>query len=204
MFITNGGIADFGLVAAKTDKDKGYAGISIFLVDTNTPGFTVSRDLEKLGWKASNTAELAFDDVRVPASAMLGEENQGFYNIMAHFQEERLYLAAGSVCGAQKALELAAEYAKERVQFGRAIASFQVTRHKIADMSAKVDQIEAYLNQVCWLINEADMPVAEICKLKFAATKALEFCASEAMPSANPMLAARCGSVALPSTKPQR
>jgi acyl-CoA dehydrogenase len=139
MFITNGGIANFGIVAAKTDKEKGHAGISIFLVDTDTPGFTVSRDLEKLGWKASNTAELAFTDVRVPSSAMLGGENEGFTNIMIHFQEERLYMAIGAVSEAQMALDLAIEYSKERVQFGRPISGFQVTRHKIADMATEVE-----------------------------------------------------------------
>jgi alkylation response protein AidB-like acyl-CoA dehydrogenase len=127
IFITNGGIADYVILAAKTDREAGHAGITLFLVDKGTPGFSVSRELDKLGWRTCNTAELAFDDVRVPRSAILGEENQGFYNIMAHFQEERLYLAVGSVCGAQKALDLASQYAKERVQFDRPIASFQVT-----------------------------------------------------------------------------
>jgi acyl-CoA dehydrogenase len=139
IFITNGGIADFAILAAKTDREKGHTGISLFLVDTNSSGFTVSRDLDKLGWRSGNTAELAFEDVRVPASALFGEENMGFYQIMIHFQEERLYMAIGAVCEAQKALDLAMEYAKERVQFGRPIAKFQVTRHKIADMATEVE-----------------------------------------------------------------
>lgn len=139
MFITNGGIADFVILAAKTDREKGHQGITQFLVDTKAPGFTVSRDLDKLGWRACNTAELAFEDVRVPKSAILGEEESGFYNIMIHFQEERLYMAIGAVCEAQRALDLAMEYAKERVQFGRPIAKFQVTRHKIADMATEIE-----------------------------------------------------------------
>lgn len=139
IFITNGGIADFVILAVKTDREKGHAGISLFLVDTNTPGFTVSRELDKLGWRSGNTAELAFEDVRVPASALFGEENMGFYQIMIHFQEERLYMAIGAVCEAQKALDLAVEYAKDRVQFGRPIAKFQVTRHKIADMATEIE-----------------------------------------------------------------
>ncbi|RJP18595.1 MAG: acyl-CoA dehydrogenase [Candidatus Abyssobacteria bacterium SURF_5] len=139
IFITNGGIADFIILAAKTDKEKGHAGISLFLVDTNLPGFTVSRDLDKLGWRSGNTAELAFEDVRVPRSALFGEENMGFYQIMIHFQEERLYMAIGAVCEAQKALDLAIEYSKDRVQFGRPIAKFQVTRHKIADMATEIE-----------------------------------------------------------------
>ena len=139
MFITNGGIADFVILAVKTDKERGHTGISLFLVEKGTPGFTVSRDLDKLGWRACNTAELSFEDVRVPKSALFGEENQGFFNIMIHFQEERLYMAVGAVCEAQCALELAMEYAKERVQFGRPIAKFQVTRHKIADMATEIE-----------------------------------------------------------------
>ncbi len=139
IFITNGGIADFVILAAKTDKDAGHAGITLFLVDTDTPGFTVSRKLDKLGWRAGNTAELSFEDVRVPKTAMFGEEAQGFYQIMIHFQEERLYMGAGAVCEAQRALDLAIEYAKEREQFGRPIAKFQVTRHKIADMATEIE-----------------------------------------------------------------
>ena len=139
IFITNGGIADFVILAAKTDKEAGYSGITLFLVDTDTPGFSVSRKLDKLGWRASNTAELAFEDMRVPKSAMFGEEAQGFYQIMIHFQEERLFMAIGAVAEAQRALDLAIEYAKEREQFGRPIAKFQVTRHKIADMATEVE-----------------------------------------------------------------
>ena len=139
MFITNGGIADFVILAAKTDKEAGYAGISLFLVDTDTPGFTVSRDLDKLGWRACNTAELAFEDVRVPKSALFGEEAQGFYQIMIHFQEERLFMAIGAVAEAQRALDLAIEYSMQREQFGRPIAKFQVTRHKIADMATEIE-----------------------------------------------------------------
>jgi acyl-CoA dehydrogenase len=139
IFITNGGIADFVILAVKTDREKGHAGISLFLVDKGTPGFTVSRDLDKLGWRACNTAELAFEDVRVPRSALFGEEDQGFYYIMVHFQEERLYMAIGAVCEAQRALDLAMQYAKERVQFGRPIGKFQVTRHKIADMATEIE-----------------------------------------------------------------
>ena len=167
MFITNGGIADYVILAAKTDRDAEHAGISLFLVDKGTPGFVVSRDLDKLGWRTCNTAELAFDDVRVPRSAILGEEGRGFYHIMAHFQEERLYLAVGSVAGAQKALELAAEYAKERVQFGRPIANFQVTRHKIADMATEIEAARQLVYNTIRLHIEQEDCQAEVamCKL---------------------------------------
>jgi alkylation response protein AidB-like acyl-CoA dehydrogenase len=167
IFITNGGIADFVILAAKTDREAGHAGISLFLVDKGTPGFVVSRDLDKLGWRTCNTAELAFDDVRVPRSAMLGEEGRGFYEIMAHFQEERLFLAVGAVAAAQKALDLAAGYAKERVQFGRPIASFQVTRHKIADMGTEIEAARQLVYNTIRLHVEQEDCQAEVamCKL---------------------------------------
>jgi acyl-CoA dehydrogenase len=167
MFITNGGIADYVILAAKTDREAGHAGITLFLVDKGTPGFSVSRELDKLGWRTCNTAELAFDDVRVPRSAMLGEENQGFYNIMAHFQEERLFMAVGSVCGAQKALDLASQYAKERVQFGRPIANFQVTRHKIADMATEIEAARQLVyNTIRMYVQGEDCQVeVAMCKL---------------------------------------
>jgi acyl-CoA dehydrogenase len=100
---------------------------------------------------------------------------------MENFNYERLSLVAGAVGMMKTCLEESIAYARERVTFGKSLLEHQVIRHKIADMSAKVDQIEAYMHIICWQINQGDMPVAEICKAKFAATKALEFCASEAM-----------------------
>jgi acyl-CoA dehydrogenase len=100
MFITNGVRADWYIVACKTDPDKGHRGMSQILVDKGTPGLAVSRRLEKLGWRTSDTAELSFDDVRVPIFNLLGRKNQGFYQIMHGFQTERLVLAAGSVASA--------------------------------------------------------------------------------------------------------
>ena len=167
IFITNGGIADYVILAAKTNREAEHSGISLFVVDKGTPGFTVSRDLDKLGWRTCNTAELAFEDVRVPRSAMLGEENKGFYNIMEHFQEERLYLAIGSVSAAQKALELASEYAKGRVQFGRPISKFQVTRHKIADMATEIEAARQLVyNTIRMYVEQEDCQVqVAMCKL---------------------------------------
>ena len=166
-FITNGGIADYVILAVKTDKEAGHAGISLILVDKSTPGFMVSRDLDKLGWRTCNTAELAFDDVRVPQNAILGRENNGFYTIMEHFQEERLYMAVGAVSAARKALKLAAEYAKERVQFGRPIAKFQVTRHKIADMATEIEAARQLVYNTIRLYTEGEECQAEVamCKL---------------------------------------
>jgi acyl-CoA dehydrogenase len=167
MFITNGGIADFIILAAKTDKEAGYSGITLFLVDTDTPGFSVSRKLDKLGWRASNTAEIAFEDVRVPKSAMFGEEAQGFYQIMIHFQEERLFMAIGAVAEAQRGLDLAIEYSMEREQFGRPIAKFQVTRHKIADMATEIEAARQLVyNTIRMHIEKEDCQVeVGMCKL---------------------------------------
>jgi len=167
MFITNGGIADFIILAAKTDKEAGYSGITLFLVDTDTPGFSVSRKLDKLGWRASNTAEIAFEDVRVPKSAMFGEEAQGFYQIMIHFQEERLFMAIGAVAEAQRGLDLAIEYSMEREQFGRPIGKFQVTRHKIADMATEIEAARQLVyNTIRMHIEKEDCQVeVGMCKL---------------------------------------
>ncbi|MEL6212870.1 MAG: acyl-CoA dehydrogenase family protein, partial [Pseudomonadota bacterium] len=135
----------------------------------------------KMGWWASDTATLYFDDVRAPAENMLGDENLGFIQIMHNFNYERLSMIAGMLGMMKVCLESSVDYARERVTFGKPLIKSQVIRHKIADMSARVDMVEAYLNQICHQANEGEMPVAEICKGKFSASKALEYCASEAM-----------------------
>jgi acyl-CoA dehydrogenase len=112
---------------------------------------------------------------------MLGPENMGFLAIMNNFNLERLALIAGALGMSKLCLDESIAWAQERHTFGKPLIKHQVIRHKIADMSAKIDATEAYMNQICWLINEGEMPVAELCKAKFFATKALEFCASEAM-----------------------
>ena len=134
-----------------------------------------------MGWWASDQATLYFDNCRVPASHMMGEEDRGFIAIMKNFNYERLSLIAGALGMMKTCLEESIAYAQQRETFGKPLIKHQVIRHKIAEMSAKVDQIESYMNIMCWQINEGQMPVAEICKGKFAATKALEFVASEAM-----------------------
>jgi len=179
-FITGGMKSDYFVVGARTG-DEGLAGISLFFMDADTAGFSRSSIDKKMGWWASDTAALYLDDVRVPAENMLGDENLGFIQIMHNFNYERLAMIAGMLGMMKVCLASSVEYAKERETFGRPLIRSQVIRHKIADMSAKIDMIEAYLNQICWQANEGDMPVAEICKGKFSASKALEFCASEAM-----------------------
>lgn len=179
-FITGAVKGDYFVVGARTGSS-GLAGISLFFVEKGTPGFTLTPLDKKMGWWCSDQATLYFDNCRVPASNLMGEEHQGFIAIMQNFNFERLALAAGALGMMKTCLEESIAYAQERETFGKPLIKHQVIRHKVADMSAKVDEIESYLNIVCWQINEGDMPVAEICKLKFSATKALEFCASEAM-----------------------
>ncbi|HEY0882737.1 MAG TPA: acyl-CoA dehydrogenase family protein [Archangium sp.] len=138
-YITNGVRADYVIVAAKTDPSKGHKGLSMFLVDKGTPGFTVSKKLKKLGWRASDTAELSFDDVKLPADALLGEEGNGFAQIMCNFQWERLSLALGAIGAAEDILETAIRWTKDRQAFGQSIAKFQLTKHTLADMATDLE-----------------------------------------------------------------
>lgn len=179
-FITGGMKGDYFVVGARTG-DAGLLGVSLFFVDWGTPGFSRAPLDRKMGWWASDQATLYFDNCRVPAANLMGQENHGFIAIMENFNFERLGLVAGALGMMKTCLEESIAYAQERHTFGKPLIKHQVIRHKIADMSAKVDMIESYLIMLCWQINAGSMPVAEICKAKFAATKALEFCASEAM-----------------------
>jgi acyl-CoA dehydrogenase len=138
-FITNGVRADIYVTAVKTTQEGGHRGLSFVVIEKGTPGFEVSRKLEKLGWHASDTGELAFSDVRVPAENLLGEENGGFYLIMANFQWERLLMALGAIGGMQATFERTLEYAKQREAFGRPIGSFQAIRHKLAWMGTDIE-----------------------------------------------------------------
>jgi len=179
-FITGGMTSDYFVIGARTG-DAGLAGISLFFVEADTPGFSRTSLDKKMGWWASDQATLYFDDVRVPAENMLGEQDKGFIAIMNNFNLERLGLIAGCVGMMKVCLADSIEWAQQRETFGKPLIKHQVIRHKIADMSAKIDATEAYMNMICHQINEGDMPVAEISKAKFFSTKNLEFCASEAM-----------------------
>jgi acyl-CoA dehydrogenase len=138
-FITNGVRADFVVTAVKTTPGGGHHGLSFFVIEKGMEGFSVSRKLEKLGWHASDTAELSFQDVFVPDENLLGELNKGFYLIMANFQWERLGMALGAVGKQFHLLERALEYVNERSAFGRPIGKFQVTRHKIAEIGLRAE-----------------------------------------------------------------
>ena len=139
IFITNGARADWIIVAAKTNKDAGYSGITEFIVDTDTPGFEVSRKLDKVGLKSSDTAELFFTDMRVPKKRILGEVDKGFFQIMSNFQPERLLIAIAAYAGAERILKMAIDYAKERKQFGKPISRFQHNAFKIAELATRIE-----------------------------------------------------------------
>jgi alkylation response protein AidB-like acyl-CoA dehydrogenase len=170
-FITNGVRADFILMVAKTDPDAGHNGITLFLVDTDTPGFSVSRELEKMGMHASDTAELAFEDMRVPADAVLGEIGKGFYHISWELQSERMVAAAGCVAGAERLFEKALEYAKEREAFGRPIGKFQAIRHKFAEMATKIEAAKQFNYVVAWRYANGEYPVREITEVKLLTSR---------------------------------
>jgi len=138
-FITNGVRADFLVCAVRTTAEGGHGGISFLILESDMKGYEVSRKLEKLGWHSSDTGELSFTDVAVPAENLLGEENEGFKLIMANFQWERLLMALGAVGGMDWCLRRTVDYALEREAFGRPIGKFQAIRHKIADMSTKLE-----------------------------------------------------------------
>ncbi|MGH2905981.1 MAG: acyl-CoA dehydrogenase family protein [Solirubrobacterales bacterium] len=171
VFITNGIRANTIVLVTKTDDSTGYDGFSLFVVDTDTPGFSVSRKLEKLGMHASDTAELSFQDMRVPHENMLGEEGKGFYNIMWELQGERLVAACACVAGAQRCLDMTMEYAREREAFGRPIGKFQSIRHKIAAMSTKIEAARQFNYYVAWLVDRGEYPVREISQAKLFASQ---------------------------------
>lgn len=179
-FITGGMNSDFFVIGARTGGP-GLAGISLFFVDWGAPGFSRTAITRKMGWWASDTATLHFDDCRVPAANLMGEQDRGFLAIMQNFNLERVALIATALGMMKACLDDSIAWAQQRTTFGKPMIRHQVIRHKIADMSMRIDATEALLNQICWAVNEDAMPVAEISKAKVFATKALEFCASEGM-----------------------
>ena len=138
-FITNGALADVCFVAAKTDSAAGSKGISMFIVDRGTRGFSVGRRLDKMGWRSSDTAELILDDCRLPAANLLGEENRGFYAIMKNFQNERIAIAAMTMGEAARAIELTLEYVRTRKAFGATLWDKQAIRQRLSMLAAKVE-----------------------------------------------------------------
>ncbi len=178
-YITGGMTSKWLTTAVRTGGD-GMGGISLMLIDLESEG--VSRtELPKQGWWASDTATIHFDDVFVPAENLIGEENKGFYGIVANFNGERLGMAAGAAASARVCVEEAAAWAQERKTFGKRLADHQVIRHKIAAMAQRVWATTTMLDTFAWHVQNGNTPVAELAMLKVQATETLEFCAREAM-----------------------
>ncbi|MFT0876142.1 acyl-CoA dehydrogenase family protein [Rhodopseudomonas sp. G2_2311] len=178
-FITSGMRADYITTAVRTGGD-GPGGVSLLLIPGDTPGLTRT-PLKKMGWWASDTATLHFDNCRVPAANLLGTEGAGFMIIMMNFNSERLTMAAGCIAASKVCLDEATEYAKQRVTFGKPLVKHQVIRHKLVDMAQKIAASQAMLELLTWRVDQGESPIAEICMLKNQATQTMAFCASEAV-----------------------
>lgn len=169
-FITNGVYSDYLIIAAKTKPELGNKGISIFIVDRDTPGVSATK-LDKLGWRASDTGEIAFSDVVIPASNLMGDENKGFAYIMQHFALERLIMGINAHARAEFALEYAMQYMSERTAFGKTIDKFQALRHKISELYADLDVNKAYNYAVASALNKGEYVVKEATISKLKSTK---------------------------------
>jgi len=170
-YITNGHRSDYIVLVTKTDPDAGYDGFTLFLVDMDTEGVIREKRLQKLGMHASDTALLAFQDVRVPETAVLGQVGKGFYHIMWELQGERLIGAAGCVAGAQHCMDRTLQYALERTAFGRQIGKFQVIRHKFAEMATKIEAARQLVYTTAWRFANGEYPVREISMAKLYASR---------------------------------
>ncbi len=169
-FITNGVYSDYLIVAAKTNPEDKHKGMSIFIVDRDTPGITASK-LNKLGWRASDTAEIAFDNVVIPASNLMGEEGKGFPYIMQHFALERLIMAVNAHARAEYALEYAMQYMSERQAFGKTLDQFQALRHKVAEMAADVEMHKEFNYSIAKRLDQGQYVVKEASMAKMVSTK---------------------------------
>ena len=178
-FITSGLRANYITTAVRTGS-AGAAGVSLLLIEGDTPGLARTK-LDKMGWWASDTAMLHFDDCRVPASHLIGTEGSGFKLIMQNFNDERLTMAAGATAFARVCLDEAIAYARERQTFGQPLVRHQVIRHKLVDMAQRVAASQAMLELLAWRLDQGESPVAELCMLKNQATQTMAFCASEAV-----------------------
>jgi acyl-CoA dehydrogenase len=179
-FITSGCRADFVTTAVRTGGE-GHQGISLLVIERGTPGFLVSKKLKKTGWWASDTAELAFEDCRVPVANLIGEENQGFLAIMLNFASERLFLAGQCVAIAELAYRESIQYARDRHAFGKSLTGFQVVRHKLADMASSLAAARA-LTSECAVRHTRGEQVAALCAMaKNVATDMCSFVCDQAV-----------------------
>jgi acyl-CoA dehydrogenase len=179
-FITSGARADFVVTAVRTGRP-GHEGISLLVVDTDSPGFQVTRRLDKMGWHCSDTAELSYTDVRVPSSNLIGSPGGGFGQIMRHFASERLSLSIQAVATARRCLDLTLTYVKQRETFGRPLASRQVVRHRIAEMARRTDVARTYVQSVAARVANDEVLVTEVAMAKNTAVDACDFVVDEAV-----------------------
>jgi citronellyl-CoA dehydrogenase len=170
-FITNGARADFILLLGKTDPDAGHRGVSILLVDMASPGVTVTGTLKKMGMHASDTAEISFEDVSVPAENLLGEDGKGFYQISWQLQGERLVGAIMAVAGAERVFEQTLEYIQSREAFGAPLGKLQAIRHRMAMMASKIEASKQLTYSTAWRVQSGEYAVRETSMAKLLATQ---------------------------------
>lgn len=173
-FITSGDRADFVTTAVRTGGP-GYGGVSLLVIEKGTPGFTVDRRLEKMGWHCSDTADLSFVDARVPVANLVGAENAGFALVMRQFQVERLSLAVQAYATAQRCLDLTVAYTRERETFGRPLIARQVVSHRLVEMAQRIDLARTYTREVAARAAQGQEVVAQVCFAKNAAVEACSF-----------------------------
>ena len=169
-FISNGILADLVIVAAKTDPNSSH-GISLFVVERGMEGFERGKNLKKMGMHSQDTAEMFFNNVKVPKENLLGEWNRGFYHLMHFLAEERLLSAVGALANAEAAYEVTLEYATDRKVFGKAVADYQVNRFKFADMRMEMDVCQAFIDQCVTIHNEGKLTAEDAAKAKLFATE---------------------------------
>ena len=170
-FITNGARCHWALVVTKGDRERGHGGYNLLVIEKGTKGFSVTKTLKKLGMHSSDTAELLFEDCHVPAVNLIGEEGEGFKNLMWELQGERMITAAGAIAGATRVFEYTMEYAKNRQAFGQPIANFQVIKHRLVDMGTKIAAVRAFVYQTAKQWDDGEYPVREISQAKLLATQ---------------------------------
>lgn len=169
-FITNGLYSDYLVVAAKTNPELGNKGMSIFIIDRDMPGVSATK-LDKLGWRASDTGEIAFDNVVIPATNLMGEEGKGFPYIMQHFSLERLIMSINAHARAEYAIEYAIKYMSERKTFGKTLDKFQALRHSVADMASEMEMCKSFNYSVAKRLNDGQYVVKEATMAKLLSTK---------------------------------
>lgn len=170
-FITNGINSDVIVTAVKTDPTQRHGGISLLVIEEGMEGFTRGRNLDKIGLHAQDTAELFFDDLRVPVENLLGEEGKGFFHLVHNLPQERLSLATGSIAHAQAAFGWTLAYVRERHAFGQPIASFQTVRHALAEMRTELDIAQTYVDSQISALNRGELTADEAAKAKWWVTE---------------------------------